>query len=515
MILHIMLPAGARAASVRAPDKEVVMSNNLPVSVDIQSEGTGLKKSLNPAQVWALALGSILGWGAFVLPALRFLPEAGPGAATIGFAIGGLMLLFVAKSYGHMISQYPVAGGAFAFAYAGFGPTVAFACGWALALGYLCIIALNGTALILLTRFLMPGVLEFGYMYSIAGWAVYFGEIAMVVSILCLGGYLNYKGADIVGKIQVFLAFALCFGVVALFLGSTTTESASVANLQPLFAENKSMIASILAIVAIAPWLYVGFDTIPQAAEEFNFPHEKAVRLMTAAIIGGAVLYSLVTIAVAIVMPYKELLVMDVPWATGTIATIALGQFGSILLAIVVMAAIFTGINGFFIAASRLLFSMGRAKVLPGWFAAIHPKHKTPHNAVLFTLGIVVIAPFFGREVLNWVVDMSAVGTVTAYMFTCMTAYKSMSAVQTGPGKDRIYAVLGTVSAIICIGLLTIPGSPGAITLPSWAALIVWAIAGFWFYRIKVADFSSMKTADLSAQILGCNKRLVFFKGSA
>lgn len=495
----------------RASSEEGTMSQNLPQTIAPAETAAGLKKSLNPAQVWALALGSILGWGAFVLPALRFLPEAGPVAATLGFAIGGIMLLFVAKCYGHMINKYPVAGGAFAFAYAGFGPTVAFACGWALALGYLCIIALNGTALILLTRFLLPGILEFGYMYSIAGWQVYFGEIAMVVTVLCLSGYLNFKGADLVGKIQVFLAFALCFGVVALFLGAATAETAAVSNLKPFFAENKSMIASVLAIVAIAPWLYVGFDTIPQAAEEFNFPHEKAIRLMMTAIIGGAVLYSLVTIAVAIVIPYPNLLAMDVPWATGTVANIALGQGGSVLLALVVMAAIFTGINGFFIAASRLLFSMGRAKVLPQWFAVVHPKYKTPHNAVVFTLGIVIIAPFFGREVLNWVVDMSAIGTVTAYMFTCMTAYKSMVA-GPKPDRNRIYAVLGTASAIICLGLLTIPGSPGAITLPSWAALIAWAIAGIWFYRMKVADFSSIPVADLSSQVLGCRTRPVYFK---
>lgn len=84
--------------------------------------------------------------------------------------------MFIAVSYGKVVGLYPVAGGVFAFAYAAFGPGLAFVGGWALLLGYLCIIALNGTAIVLLTRFLIPGVLELGYMYSIAEWKIYFGE---------------------------------------------------------------------------------------------------------------------------------------------------------------------------------------------------------------------------------------------------------------------------------------------------------------------------------------------------
>ena len=153
-----------------------------------------LKKTLSPLQVWALALGCILGWGCFVLPGIRFLPQAGPVAACIGFLIGGGLLGFVALSYGKMIESYPVAGGEFAYAYAGFGPTAAFVCGWALVLGYTCIIALNATAIALLTRFLLPGVFECGHLYTIAGWDVYAGELALLSGAVLLFNIINYQG---------------------------------------------------------------------------------------------------------------------------------------------------------------------------------------------------------------------------------------------------------------------------------------------------------------------------------
>ena len=78
---------------------------------------------------------------------------------------------------------------------------------------------------------------------------------------------------------------------------------------------------SILSILAIAPFLFVGFDTVPQAAEEFSFPHSKSRNIMLAAILWGAVLYSLVTLSVALLVPYPEMLArMDVLRAQGQTA---------------------------------------------------------------------------------------------------------------------------------------------------------------------------------------------------
>ena len=53
----------------------------------------------------------------------------------------------MALCYSILIKVYPVAGGSFTYAYVGFGTRAGFICGWALVLGYLCVIAANGTAL--------------------------------------------------------------------------------------------------------------------------------------------------------------------------------------------------------------------------------------------------------------------------------------------------------------------------------------------------------------------------------
>lgn len=138
-------------------------------------ERAQLSRTLKPQWVWAIALGSSIGWGAFVLPN-GWMATAGPLGAALGLGIGGLLMLVIAVSYGFMIRNFPVSGGEFAYAYLGFGRDQAYVCGWFLTLGYLSIVALNASALALLGKFVLPGIAQQGLMYNIAGWEVYFGE---------------------------------------------------------------------------------------------------------------------------------------------------------------------------------------------------------------------------------------------------------------------------------------------------------------------------------------------------
>ena len=144
------------------------------------------------------------------------------------------LLCTVALCYSILIKVYPVAGGSFTYAYVGFGTRAGFICGWALVLGYLCVIAANGTALALLSRFVLPGVFDVGYLYTVAGWDVYAGELAMMSAFFIFFGYMNFRGMDMASSLQLILAFALAGGVLVLILGSVATETSHVDNLFPL-----------------------------------------------------------------------------------------------------------------------------------------------------------------------------------------------------------------------------------------------------------------------------------------
>ena len=240
-----------------------------------------------------------------------------------------------------MIKGYPVAGGAFAYAFVGLGRLAAVVCGWGLALSYSCVISLNAAAILLLTRFLLPGAFETGHLYTLAGWNVYAGEIILISLIILFFAFMNYRGSNCANTVQLWLSLSLAAGVVALAVGSGIDDGAGIANLEPLYNEQTGLLVSIISVVALATFLYQGFDTIPQTAEEFNFSHDKSTMLMVVSIVCGCVLYSLVLVAVAVIRPYPELLAADHPWLTGAVAGMAFGKWGGVILAVPVLAGIF------------------------------------------------------------------------------------------------------------------------------------------------------------------------------
>lgn len=472
-----------------------------------------LGKTVLPMQAWALAVGAIIGWGCFILPGTRFLPDSGPLASLIGLAVGGLALCIVALCYGIMIKGYPVAGGAFAYAFVGLGRLAAVVCGWGLALSYSCVISLNATAILLLTRFLLPGAFETGHLYSIAGWNVYAGEIVLISLVILFFAFMNYRGSNCANTVQLWLSLSLAAGVVALAVGSGIDEGAGTVNLMPLYNNQNGLFVSIISVAALAPFLYQGFDTIPQTAEEFNFSHDKSTMLMVISIVCGCVLYSLVLAAVAIIRPYPELLAADHPWLTGAVAGMAFGKWGGIILAVPVLAGIFSGMNGYFIASTRILFSMGRSKFIPAWFERIHPEHKTPVNAILFVLLFSLLAPWFGRPVLVWLTDTCALSAALSYFFTCYTAYRYSvrHADRVTLPFARQIAFLGCGISVVSFFLLAVPGSPAAISAESWGLLLVWCVLGVLFYRRRADELKAISTEQLQYMLLGDTARPLLF----
>src|SRR5699024_5888581 len=158
-----------------------------------QDKRTTLNKSLKPHWVWAIALGSSIGWGAFVQPT-NWMAEAGPLGVMIGFGIGALLMMLIAVSYGFLIKSFPVSGGEFAYSFISMGRVHAFICGWFLTLGYICIVALNASAFALMFKFVFPQVVNNLFLYEVAGWDVYATEIIIASVILGMMGYFNVKG---------------------------------------------------------------------------------------------------------------------------------------------------------------------------------------------------------------------------------------------------------------------------------------------------------------------------------
>ena len=117
-----------------------------------------------------------------------------------------------------------------------------------------------------------------------------------------------------------------------------TRAESTVDNFRPLFSSECTPLAGILAMVAVAPWLYVGFDTLPQAAEELSFSHKQTRRLMVVSILAGAAMYVTVLLCTAAVGPWQELVGEGSPWLTGATVRRTLGPIGLTILGLAVGA---------------------------------------------------------------------------------------------------------------------------------------------------------------------------------
>ena len=240
----------------------------------------------------------------------------------------------------------------------------------------------------------------------------------------------------------------------------------------------------VLFPVCYAPYCFVGFDCIPQTVEEYSFSHKAALSLMIGAIMAGALIYAAVTFCTAVVEPWGPMMLANPGWATGESVTATLGHTGLLFLGIAMLCAVLSGMNAFYLAASRLLYSMSYADALPSVFGKLHPKYRTPDKATYFLLSISLLCPWFGPQVLTWIVDITCVGAAVGFTYTCATA--TIMARKEGLMKQTVISGLGTILAAFFIILSFIPGSPGFLSTPSFVILFVWIGLGilFWF-RIK------------------------------
>ncbi|MFD2829910.1 APC family permease [Corticicoccus populi] len=470
-----------------------------------QSQGgtparTELDSTMSKRFIWAVAYGSSIGWGAFILPG-DWLTSSGTLGASLGITIGGLLMLIIAVGYGALTAKFPVSGGEFAFSYVGFGKYFSFVASWFLVLGYICVVALNASAFSLLFKFILPDFLEIGYLYTIAGWDVYIMEVLLSSLVLIVFAFISIKGSGLSGNIQFIFCAFMAVTVTILLISSFFAGDFSFENTRPLFNGENGVWTSIILIVAIAPWMYVGFDNIPQAAEEFNFDASKTFRLIVFGIVASILTYVAMILVTAWIYPNPHS-IGGAEWVTGSVVQSSMGIIGMTILSLAISFGVFTGLNGFYMSSSRLLFALGRANFVPQAFARIHTQNKTPYIAVLFVMIVCLAAPWLGRTALSWIVDMSSVGVSVAFFSTSLVTVKLFSQKENKNNGFVFFGALGVIISLVFLGLLLVPGSPASLSTPSYIALLVWVVLGVVFFATQYKKLNSMSKEELDYMIL-------------
>lgn len=464
-----------------------------------------LKRALGMKDVMALAFGTMIGWG-WIMLAGTWVGNGGSIGATLAFVLGGMMSIFVGLTYAELTPALPLAGGELVFSYRAMGYNASWFTGWMITLAYIGVAAWEGPALANALGFLFAGLVpDLGVLYHFQGSQV----TGLFLLIGCLGALimtaLNYFGARSSAIFQTTATIAMSIGGIAFFVSGVTTGDLS--NLQPMFTDGSGFVAVVLAV----PAMFVGFDVIPQAAEEMNIPLGKIGKVMIVAIVMTATWYIIMILGTAISTPGDVLYsyVNDpacVPVANCFAYALGNPIWGKVMI-IAAMCGILTSWNGFIVGASRVIFSMARAKMLPGIFAKVHPKHHSPVAAILLIGIITTLSPLLGRSALGWFVNAAAFGTVTAYF---MVALSFLILLKKEPELERPFkvkggAVIGVLAVVVALFMasLYLPiYSPNPLVEVEWGLVGGWLILGLILFIINKFFSKNGKTTKEETEYL-------------
>jgi amino acid transporter len=446
----------------------------------------GFKKVLNLGEVLALAFSAMIGWGWVILSG-DWIQRGGSMGAILGFVIGGILVIFVGLTYAELTVAMPKCGGELVFSMRALGKGGAFICTWTIILGYVGVVAFEACAFPTVIQYIAPDLLNKGYLYTIAGWKVYASWVAVGVGLSVIITVINYIGIKPAAIFNTILTVVIAGVGIALLAGSSISGNMQTA--QPFFT---SGFKGILSVAVMTPFMFVGFDVLPQASEEINVPIKKVGNVLILSIVMALVFYTAVIFAVSRVMTGADLAGSSLATADAMKKAFFNIDAMSKVLIIGGMSGILTSWNAFFVGGSRAIYAMAEGKMLPAFLGKLHPKYKTPGPAIILIGIISCIAPFFGRRMMVWLTDAGGFGVVVAYLLVSLSflILRKNEPEMARPYKVQGGIFVGTVAVALAIAMAVLYVIPvfGTNLIPQeWGIVGAWLVLGiiFGIYAVK------------------------------
>ena len=466
-----------------------------------------LQKGIGKAGMFSLAFGAMIGVG-WVTAMGSWLANAGPLGAVIAFALGGLLMLAIGLCYAEVTAALPLSGGEVAYAYKAYGTSKAFIVGWFLVFGYLSVSAFEAISISKVLSYLIP-TLDYWELYSVNGSPIYFSHIALSAVFVLLISAINYTGVKNSARFQVgltilFIGLTFVFVIAGLVMGDWN-------NLSPLFAANQtgSIAAGIAMVLVTVPFWFVGFDTIPQAAEEANesISFKTIGLLIPLSIVAAVSFYILLIMSTSVAAPWHDIIGDKLPTAKA-FGTATQSPFLVKLILVTAIVGLLTSWNGFFLAGSRVLFAMGRGKIISPVLGKSHTKFQTPYKAVLFSGVVTFLASLMGPGAMLSFVNVGSLCIVIAFFgvsysfLTLRVKFPDLHRPYKTPGGNLLgyVGILGSLSILL---LMVFPNSPVALVWPfEWGIFLTFSVLGIMLWLLSAKSRTSVPKKERDYLIL-------------
>jgi len=358
-----------------------------------------LERNLGLPAVIAIAMGSMIGSGIFILPGVAYLEAGENSSVVLAFLIGGLLTIPAALSAAELATAIPESGGSYTYIQRGMGPVVGTVAGvgnW-MVLNFKTALALIGGLPYLV--FLFPRISDFGLSLG----PLQFTAVVVLSVVLTIGfTFINVASSDSAGQAQnvivVIMMIVLGVFILVSLPDLANSNPRGVAEIQP----NGFLAATALVFVA-----YAGVIKVTSVAEEIKNPDRNIPRGIVISLAVTTFIYVAITYIAVETVDISGLVRSDVPVSEGGLdsagegAIIAIaaenivGTVGAVLVVAAALLALASTANSGILSASRYPFAMARDGLANREFGRINPQTRTPVISILATGAAVVFMVVF------------------------------------------------------------------------------------------------------------------------
>jgi amino acid transporter len=396
---------------------------------DVSGRAHGLVRELGLKEGVAVGLGTMIGAGIFVLPAIAV--ERAGQAAAVSYLIAGLICLPIAMVISELATGMPRAGGSYTFITQALGPLAGSVVGPA---NWLGLTFANGFYLIAAGQYLSLYI-------PVPPWVAAIGTGLLFT-------FLNYRGAKTSGNVQNFVVVILV-ALLALFVVVGLLH-------HPVIPHKHFLLhgwGAVFGTVGLIIVSFTGFEKISTIAEEIKNPGRNLPRAIIGSVCIATVLYvAIVLVASGLASP------AEIDLEKGLLVEAAsrtVGPVGQTVMVIAALLATLSSANAAIMASSRIGYGMGRDRVLPGWFGEAHHTHNTPSNSILVTGALGMLLSITGRA--ETLAEISSALFMVSYALLCVSVVVMRGAKRRwyNPAfRAPLYPVLPLVAALLCLSVI-------------------------------------------------------------
>ncbi|MGB6133156.1 MAG: amino acid permease [Acidobacteriaceae bacterium] len=457
-------------------------------TADAEPRSAGvLERALGPSAAAAIVLGTMVGTGIFLKPGEVAQNAGSFTVMAAAWVAAGILSVFGGLCYAELGASLPEAGGEYAYLRRAFGPRTGFLFGWTHStVARPASVAAIAAGFMRFVGFFVPSlsapVFSMHLPWRFGVLALSRGQTWALVALTAMTG-INYLGVRLGGRVQVVLtvikvgALLTVLGSVFLLLHHPHLRS----NVQPFWPHSPSWgtLEGFLTAMAAAAWAYDGWNDLNLVGSEVENPRTNFPRIIIRGVLFVIAVFLLFNFACFWVLPYGRVAASQ--QITSEVFEIVAGHRAALWITGIMAVSVLATLNSSILSGARVDYAMARDGVFFRCAAAVHPRFRTPGNALLLQCAIAGVLVLSGSFE-----DLTSLVMFANWGFYATAVLAMMRLRQSEPALERPYRTWGYPVTPI---LFVIGGFSLSISL--WIARPVRStigaaviLSGLFFYRL-------------------------------